>query len=112
MSLKERIKEIRLANGLSQVKFSERIAISSSYIADLELGKKPVNERILRLICTEYSVNEHWFRTGEGTMYNEKSDVAVAEVVSIFKSLCPQYQSLVLAQINAVAQLQMNPQEV
>ncbi|MDR2727730.1 MAG: helix-turn-helix transcriptional regulator [Chitinispirillales bacterium] len=103
------MREIRQANGLSQVKFSERIAISGSYTADMELGKRKVNERIIRLISNEFNVNEHWFRTGEGEMYNDKEEIAVAEVVSIFKSLPPSHQTVALSQLNALAMLNTSP---
>ena len=108
MGVKERMRQIRHANNLTQVKFAERIAVSSSYITDMECGKRKINERIIRLISNAYSVNEHWFRTGEGEMYNEEEDIAVAEVVNIFKSLPPQYQNFALTQLNALAVLHAN----
>ena len=111
MLISERVKLIRQATGLSQVKFAERIAVSSSYVADFELGRKPIKERMIRLICTEYRISEHWLRTGEGTMNKDKEDIAVAEVVSVFRSLPPSHQIVALSQINALAELTACPQE-
>jgi len=106
--MKKRIKQVRLTLGLTQIKFAERIAISTGYLAGMELGNKKVNERIIRLISMEFGVNEHWLRTGEGSMYNEEADINIAKLTSLFKSLTPEYQECALTQLNALADLQNN----
>lgn len=58
MSIHERIREIRQALGLSQAKFAKDISISSGYVAGLELGNRKVNDRLIKLICAQYNVNE------------------------------------------------------
>ena len=107
-TMKKRIKQVRLTLGLTQIKFAERIAISTGYLAGMELGNKKVNERIIRLISMEFGVNEHWLRTGEGSMYNEEADINIAKLTSLFKSLTPEYQECALTQLNALADLQNN----
>ena len=66
MTLNQRIKYIREMLGLSQAKFAIAISISNGYIAGLELGKRKVNDRIIKLICSEFNVNERWLRYEEG----------------------------------------------
>ena len=58
MSIHERICEIRQALGLSQAKFAKDIFIFSGYVAGLELGHRKVNDRLIKLICAQYNVNE------------------------------------------------------
>ena len=58
MSIHERIREIRQALGMSQAKFAKDISISSGYVAGLELGHRKVNDRLIKLICAQYNVNE------------------------------------------------------
>ena len=58
MSIHERIREIRQALGLSQSKFAKDIFIFSGYVAGLELGHRKVNDRLIKLICAQYNVNE------------------------------------------------------
>ena len=58
MSIHERIREIRQALGLSQAKFAKDIFIFSGYVAGLELGHRKVNDRLIKLICAQYNVNE------------------------------------------------------
>ena len=93
MEIRDRIKDIRISIGLTQAKFAERIAISNSYISELENGTKEANERILRLVATEFNVNEHWLRTGQGVMFNEGLNAQVSEAMSMFKSLDQHFQS-------------------
>ncbi|MDR1908223.1 MAG: helix-turn-helix domain-containing protein [Holosporales bacterium] len=103
--MKDRIKEVRQAVGLTQPKFAERIAISTSYLAGMELGTKTINERTLRLLCVEYGVDEQWLRTGEGSMFSGETDGRVIKATSIFKSLNPQLQDFALTMLNELSEL-------
>jgi len=53
MEIKDRIKKVRLAVGLSQVKFAKRIAAAASLISEIEGGVRKVHERAIRLIIAE-----------------------------------------------------------
>lgn len=66
--MNERLKQIREYTGLSQKEFSERIHIGSSTLAMLETGDRKIKDLHISLICTEFNIDEHWFRTGEGDM--------------------------------------------
>ena len=47
MTRNQRVKQVRRALELSQPKFAEAIAISKSYMAEIELGNRTVNERMI-----------------------------------------------------------------
>lgn len=64
--LKTRIKKIRTEKHLSMERFGERIGITRSSVCKLENGENNPSEQTIRLICQEFSINEHWLRTGEG----------------------------------------------
>lgn len=64
--MNERIKSIRISNGLSQEDFGNRIGIKRSSVSLLESGKNSPADRTVKLICQEFGINEHWLRTGEG----------------------------------------------
>ena len=66
--MNKRLKQIREYTGLSQKEFSERIHIGSSTLAMLETGDRKIKDLHISLICTEFNIDEHWFRTGEGDM--------------------------------------------
>lgn len=64
--MNERIKSVRLSNGLSQEEFGNRICIKKASVSRLESGENNPSDRTVKLICQEFGINEHWLRTGEG----------------------------------------------
>jgi len=106
MSSQQRIREIRNALGLSQAKFAEGISVSSGYLAGIELGYRKLNDRIVRLICVQYHVNEVWLRDGVGEMFIERSDARLEHIIRVFQGLRPEFQDYVLDQIDRLMELQ------
>ena len=106
MSIHERIREIRQALGLSQAKFAKDISISSGYVAGLELGNWKVNDRMIKLICTQYNVNEAWLRDGTGEMFRSTSDSRLERIIALFHQLEPAFQDYVLEQTDRLLALQ------
>ena len=106
MSIHERIREIRQALGLSQAKFSKDISISSGYVAGLELGNRKVNDRMIKLICTQYNVNEAWLRDSTGEMFRSTSDRRLERIIALFQQLEPAFQDYVLEQTDRLLALQ------
>ena len=106
MSIHERIREIRQALGLSQAKFAKDISISSGYVAGLELGNRKVNDRMIKLICTQYNVNEAWLRDGTGEMFRSASDSRLERIIALFHQLEPAFQDYVLEQTDRLLALQ------
>ena len=66
-----RIRLLREDKGLSRVAFGKKIGVSGDVINNLERGRAKIKDHIVKLICSEYSVNEEWLRTGSGSMYIE-----------------------------------------
>ena len=81
MEIKDRIKELRKAKGLTQFEFADRLKISRSNIASYETGKNELSSAVISLICRTFSVSETWLRTGEGEMF---SDTAREEQIAAF----------------------------
>ena len=66
--MNSRIKKIRVANGMTQQEFADRIGCSRSGLANYESGRnEPINP-VITAICREFNINESWLRTGEGEM--------------------------------------------
>ena len=81
MEIKDRIKELRKAKGLTQFEFADRLKVSRSNIASYETGKNELSSSAISLICRTFSVSETWLRTGEGEMF---SDTAREEQIAAF----------------------------
>lgn len=78
-----RIKEIRLAAGLSQAKFAETLSISRVHVARIEHPEMEImpSEVLLHKICDIHNVNYDWLKTGEGDRYNKDRIVDVINTI-------------------------------
>ncbi|GHV83902.1 hypothetical protein AGMMS50212_12420 [Spirochaetia bacterium] len=105
VSINQRIKMIRKALKLNQRDFSTYMSLSKSYIGGVETGIRQVNGRLIKLIVSEFSVNEEWLKTGVGEMFTQNSDEKFTRLLSIFKELPSKYQEFVLKMIETLRKL-------
>lgn len=66
--MNERIRCLRENLGLSRAAFGQRIGVSGDVINNLERGRVEIKDSVVKLICTEFLVNEEWLRDGVGDM--------------------------------------------
>ena len=104
--LSQRIIEIRKALDLTQVEFADDLKISQSHVGALEKGTRKIPERIIKLICFTYNVNENWFKTGKGDMFKKGRDFKLEEVIKNFNKLDELLQDYVLKQIRLALEYQ------
>ncbi len=72
--MNERIRKVREHCALSRAAFGEKLGVSGDVVNNLERGRVEAKEPIVKLICSVYSVDEHWLRTGEGDMFVKQSN--------------------------------------
>lgn len=84
MEVFERLKYIRKTLNLTQKNFAKEIGMSQSGYGQIEIGDRPISDRLIKSICMAFNVNENWLRTGEGEMFIKVED-------SIFKQLSEKY---------------------
>jgi transcriptional regulator with XRE-family HTH domain len=106
LTVNQRVRVARETLKLTQAQFSKVISISNGYIAGVELGKRRANDRILKLICSSFSVNDHWIRTGKGEIFNKNPEKEFTHLVSLYRELKPKYKDYVLKQVNLLLKLQ------
>jgi transcriptional regulator with XRE-family HTH domain len=104
-SINLRIKQVRETLELSQRNFSSILSLSHSYIANVETGSLKVNGRLVKLIVSEFSVNEGWLLTGQGEMFSQNPDEKFTKLVSLFKELSPKHQELIYQIIELLLKL-------
>ena len=69
-----RIKELRIACGLSQDGFANKLGLKSrGKIANLEFGKTEADKEFIDLICSTFNVNQEWLETVNGDMFLPKT---------------------------------------
>jgi len=99
-SVNQRIKELRRKLGLNQRDFSTLLSLSGGYISGIEVNLRKVNDRIIKLIISEFGVNEDWLRLGNGDIFTEKkANGKSTRMLSLFNDLPLHYQDVVLGTI-------------
>jgi transcriptional regulator with XRE-family HTH domain len=100
-AISHRIKMLRENLGLNQRDFSKLLSLSGGYISAVEVNLRKVNDRLIKLIVSEFGVNEDWLKTGTGGMFSAPSgDERSTRLLSLFNDLPPQYQDVVLGLID------------
>jgi len=104
--INQRVKELRRALDMTQVSFSQVIALSSGYLAGIETEKRRVNNRLIKLICSSFKVNEQWLRHGEGKMFAEDDSEQYIKLVGLFKELNSHYRDFIFKEIDQLLKMQ------
>ena len=93
--MKDRIKQIRKENKLTQVEFGERIGVKGNTVTGYETGLRNPTDAVLHSICREFFINENWLRTGNGEMYDIPEDEVAAVVSDLLEENNPCYDLIV-----------------
>lgn len=93
--MNKRIRELRKALNLSQKEFADKIGLKQNAISYMEKDGSTVTEQNIKTICSQFSVNENWLRTGDGKMFleNEKKQ---REFFDVFDGLSPALQDYLI----------------
>lgn len=104
--MNDRVTELRKKLSLSQAEFSEKLGISRTGLSDVESGRRPVQERHIRLILAAFpQVSERWLRSGEGEMM----DAAATEVPDIVRKYS--FEDIVAKLLQTYEELDADDQE-
>ena len=71
--MNERLKELRIALGLSQDELGSRVGVTRGAISRIEGGSNNLTPSLMKSICREFNINENWLSTGAGQMFVELS---------------------------------------
>lgn len=77
--MKERIKQLRKALGMTQQKFADAIGVKQNTVAQYEIGRNEPIDSVVNLICKEYNVNPDWLRDGTGEMFIDPAAFSLDE---------------------------------
>ncbi|MDR1419061.1 MAG: helix-turn-helix domain-containing protein [Treponema sp.] len=105
--IQKRLIAVRTSLGLSQRDFCRGIHLSQSYYAQIEGETRPINDRIVALICAEYSVSREFLLTGTGEMFGESlPDIQLRQLLDIYHELDPLFKEYILLQIKQLLEVQ------
>jgi DNA-binding XRE family transcriptional regulator len=108
-TINRRIKQVREALDMTQAAFSRVISLSSGYLAGVEVEKRRVNDRLVKLICSSFTVNEQWLRTGNGDMFAPANDEMFLKLAGLFRELSPPYRRYILKEMELLLEMQDDP---
>jgi transcriptional regulator with XRE-family HTH domain len=98
--IKNRLIAVREALGIKQREFCKGIYVSQSYYAQIESGTRPINDRIIALICAKYDVSKEYLETGEGGMFIEDlPDIQLKQLLDIYNKLEKPFKDYIVLQI-------------
>lgn len=94
--MKDRIHKIRSDHKMNQEDFGKKISITKASVSRLESGINNPSEQTIKLICSEFNVNENWLLTGEGDPYiTLKADKTIALSAALLSQKDPLFESIV-----------------
>jgi transcriptional regulator with XRE-family HTH domain len=86
-AVNQRVVEIRKTLGYSQKKFAEGISLSRAFLCGIETKRRKINDRLIRIICLTYGINEIWLQTGEGDMFLDGKDPKLESIIRNFNKM-------------------------
>ena len=103
----DRLTAVREALGITQRDFCRGIYVSQSYYAQVEGGKRPVNERIIALVCSQYGVLKEYLLSGKGEIFGKNAaDIQLRQLMETFNELEPPFREYILLQVKQLADAQ------
>jgi transcriptional regulator with XRE-family HTH domain len=106
-TIQDRLRAVRAELRISQRDFARRIYISQSLYAELELGKRTINERIIHLIAMQFNVSKKYLKNGTEPMFTTSPpDCKLDQLLDIFDSLDELLQDYLLLQAKEILKIQ------
>jgi transcriptional regulator with XRE-family HTH domain len=104
-SIQKRFIAIRETLGITQRDFCKGIYVSQSYYAQIESGKRPVNDRIIALVCSQYGVLKEYLLTGKGEMFSKNiPDIQLKQLLETFSELEPPFKDYIVSQLTQLVE--------
>ena len=76
-----------------------------SYYAQIESGKRPVNDRIIALVCSQYGVSKEYLAAGKGAMFRENlPDLQLQQLLEIMNELEPPFREYIMLQVKQLVE--------
>jgi DNA-binding XRE family transcriptional regulator len=99
-SINERVVKIRKILGYTQGEFARPLELSRSFQGKKKKNHRKINDRLVKMICLTYGVNEVWLKTGTGEMFDTGKDPRLERIIRNYNKLDPSLQNYVLSYLD------------
>lgn len=76
----ERLKAVRKKLSLNQTEFGQRVGLSQTTIGQYENETRPMTDRFISQLESEFGVNKTYLLSGDGDMFVDSSDALVVRM--------------------------------
>jgi hypothetical protein len=71
----------------------------------VENGTRPINDRIIALICSQYGVSKEYLLAGKGEMFTENlPDIQLNQLLEIFDELEKPFREYIVQQVRLLVE--------
>jgi transcriptional regulator with XRE-family HTH domain len=105
-AIASRVLLLRKTLKLTQSEFAEKLKLKFGIISAIEVGRTPLTEQNLKMICLTFNISENWLRNGGGDMFVKSSVQHELELLDIFHQLSEPSRDLVIEHAKRVVQLE------
>lgn len=104
-----RIKQARLAKNMTQEDLADKIDISVAFLSRVERGNSHINLKRLNQLCGLLDVSEGYLLNGASSSSENYLD---KEFTDLIKSVSPEKQKLIYNVAKAIAETDMEEEEI
>lgn len=83
MEVSDQLKLIRKEKNLTQQEIANQLEVSTATIASVENGSRDMPKNLMKALVKKFGINANWLLTGEGEMFRNTEETAVASPLKI-----------------------------
>lgn len=107
MNIYERIKALRIAQGMSQFDLAQKVGYKGrSAISKVENGERDISQSMIEKYAAALGVSPSFLLYGEQNINEKPADSRSVEFAKLFSQLTPDHQEAIVAAIKALLKAQ------
>ncbi|WP_449189204.1 helix-turn-helix domain-containing protein [Treponema lecithinolyticum] len=100
-TVQDRVKLLRKKLDLKQESFAEKIGLKRAALSLIEIGKNPLTEQNIKLICLTFNVSRAWLEHGTGEMFVSETPED-REFLELYRRLSPEMQDIIFKHVKTL----------
>ena len=110
-TVKDRVRFLRQNRNLTQEEFAKKIGLKRSALSLIEIGKNPLTEQNIKLICLTFNVSRDWLESGEGEIFVSETPED-REFLELYRQLSSEMKDIVFEHVKTLAEAEKRKKEL